>query len=156
MGYKTFSKEQFANSIPFYDEKGVWLDGTAIMNVCEKEYIQSFVRKLVKKLGVKSVVELGFGLGYSASVFEELCDVHVIIEANKHVFDKAVKWCRNKKTRVVYGFAQDVKFDWCFDLLFDDRAEYVYLDDWIPLYNYNFRHYHRFHVPREVLQNGKC
>lgn len=89
-----------------------------IMMEWEIEYMKKCIRKL-NPFG--DILEVGFGMGYSASEIQKY-DIksHTIIECDPISYQKAVEWSKNQKnkTNIVFGKWEDVyknlgKFD-CF------------------------------------------
>ena len=71
------------------------------------------------------ILEVGFGMGISASFIQELgCKSHTIIEAHPRVFEQAITWRKNyakNKIHLICGFWEEIakslpKFD---SILFD-------------------------------------
>jgi len=101
-----------------------------VMMEWEKPYMNSLIKKL-NPYG--DVLEIGFGLGYSADAIQKY-DIksHTIIEADEQVFQKAIEWSKLQKHKVnlVKGYWQDVlsnlgKFDCIF---FDDAPSEKFKD----------------------------
>lgn len=100
-----------------YDEK---LGGYyhQIMMEWEIEYMKTCIEKL-NPFG--DVLEVGFGMGYSANEIQKYnITSHTIIECDPVVFEKALKWSKTQKnkTKIIFGKWEDVyknlaKFD-CF------------------------------------------
>ena len=99
----------------------------------EKKTIEKRVMDLCKKYKPKRVLEIGFGLGYTATTFQKYgIKEHTIVEAHPKIFKKAQKWADKYVNNscaifLVNEFYQDWKHDqkW-FDLILDDRYELVY------------------------------
>ena len=99
----------------------------------EEDRLKKGVRLICEKYKPESVLEIGFGLGYTASEFQK-CGVkyHTIIEAHTVIYKNAVEWRSrypDKYIRIVEGFFQDYKTDEKFDVFYDDRKYFVYEDD---------------------------
>lgn len=67
------------------------------------------------------VLDVGFGMGYSADKMSELADSYTCIEINKQVYEKALKWASSKNNvEIIYGDWYDIipkltrKFDGIF------------------------------------------
>jgi len=106
-----------------------------LMYEYEKELIKLKVKEICDKYKPKRVLEIGYGLGYTAQQFQD-CGVeeHIIVEAHPKIFKEAVKWAKDyqSKSRIqlVQSFIQDFKYDEKgYDLIFDDRYELVYEDN---------------------------
>ena len=87
-------------------ESQKWIDGIfeetdidytiAGMNILyknEKEYLKKGVKLLCDKLHPESVLEFGFGKGWTATEFQKLgVQRHVILEPNKENYQMALDW----------------------------------------------------------------
>ena len=98
----------------------------------EKETIEKRVMDLCEKYKPKKVLEIGFGLGYTATTFQKYgIKEHIIVEPHPKIFKEAVKWANKyqgkSRIQLVQSFIQDFKYDEKgYDLIFDDRYELVY------------------------------
>ncbi len=81
-----------------------------------------YMKKCIKKLNpFGDVLEVGFGMGYSANEIQKYNIIsHTIIECDPVVFEKALEWSKTQKnrTKIIFGKWEDVyktlgKFD-CF------------------------------------------
>jgi hypothetical protein len=81
-----------------------------------------YMKKCIEKLNpFGDVLEVGFGMGYSANQIQNYnINSHTIIECDPVVFEKALEWSKNQKnkTKIIFGKWEDVyktlgKFD-CF------------------------------------------
>ena len=140
------TKEQFRNNGVKYHQrpsiKGKVLtmystaknDGSEydLMYEGEKDTIEKRVMDLCKKYKPKKVLEIGFGLGYTATTFQKYgVKEHIIVEAHPKIFKEAVKWANKyqgkSRIQLVQSFIQDFKYDEKgYDLIFDDRCELVH------------------------------
>ena len=137
-----------------------WIDGTfeetetdytiAGMNILykeEKEYLKKGVKLLCDKLHPKSVLEFGFGKGWTATEFQEQgVKRHVILEPNKENYQMALEWKDNYDTdiEILNIFSWDYDNDEVFDLVYDDRQQFRLEDDDI--------HYNQMN---KVLEDGQ-
>jgi len=101
-----------------------------IMKECEKKEIKDEVKMLCKKYKPKRVLEVGFGLGYTATQFQEYgIEKHTIVEAHPQMFKAAKKWKENypnKNIEIIFKFFQDYTYNETdFDLIYDDRYEII-------------------------------
>ena len=128
----TISKEEFRNGEVYKEGDRLMLDGKDIMYYSEKKTIEQRVMDLCKKYKPKKVLEMGFGLGYTATAFQKYgVKEHIIVEAHPKIFKEAVKWAKNYqgkgRIQLVQSFIQDFKYDEKgYDLIFDDRCELVH------------------------------
>jgi len=118
-----------------------WIDGAfeetdtdytiAGMNILykeEKEYLKKGVELLCGRLRPSSVLEIGFGKGWTATEFQEQgIKRHVILEPNKEVYQTALDWKDkyNSDIEIVNTFSWEYETDEKFDLVYDDRMEVI-------------------------------
>ena len=118
-----------------------WIDGVfeetetdytiAGMNILYKEetkYLKKGVNLLCDKLHPSSVLEFGFGKGWTASEFQEQgIKRHVILEPNKENYQIALEWKDKYDTdiEIVNIFSWEYETDEKFDLVYDDRLEAI-------------------------------
>ena len=114
-----------------------WIDGTfeetdtdykiAGMNILykyEEDYLKKGVEVLCDKVKPTSVLEFGFGKGWTASEFQEYgVNRHVILEPNKENYQMAIEWKGNYSTdiEILNIFSWDYDSGESFDLVYDDR-----------------------------------
>ena len=122
-------------------DKQEWIDGAfeeteidytiAGMNILykkEMEYLKKGVKLLCDKLNPSSVLEFGFGKGWTATEFQEYgVKRHVILEPNKENYQMALDWKDNYSTdiEILNIFSWDYETDEKFDLVYDDRMEVI-------------------------------
>ena len=115
-----------------------WIDGVfeetdtdytiAGMNILYKEeieYLKKGVKLLCDKLHPSSVLEFGFGKGWTATEFQEQgIKRHVILEPNKENYQMALEWKDKYDTdiEILNIFSWDYNSDEEFDLVYDDRV----------------------------------
>ena len=126
------SKEEFRNGEVYKDGDRLMVGGNDVMYYSEKETIEKRVMELCEKYKPKKVLEIGFGLGYTATAFQKYgVKEHIIVEAHPKIFKEAVKWANKyqgkSRIQLVQSFIQDFKYDEKgYDLIFDDRCELVH------------------------------
>ena len=114
-----------------------WIDGSfeetdtdytiAGMNILykeETEYLKKGVKLLCDKLHPSSVLEFGFGKGWTATEFQRKgVTRHVILEPNKENYQMALTWKDNYSTdiEILNIFSWDYDGGETFDLVYDDR-----------------------------------
>jgi len=92
------------------DGKTLKILGREVMQEWETDYM----KVLASIVGVKTngrILEVGFGMGISASFIQEYpIQEHVIIEANKAVFQKLEEFSKTSKRKVtpIFGYWQEV------------------------------------------------
>ena len=103
------------------------VDSSEVMTYWEKPYMEALVDKL-KPFG--DVLEVGFGLGYSADAIQKY-DItsHTIIECDSTVLERTREWAKKQKHKVVIieGTWEDQVH------LLDQRFDSIFFDDF-PLY----------------------
>ena len=118
-----------------------WIDGTfeetdtdytiAGMNILykeETEYLKKGIKLLCDNLHPSSVLEFGFGKGWTATEFQEYgVNRHVILEPNKENYQMALDWKDKYDTdiEIVNVFSWEFETDEKFDLVYDDRLEAI-------------------------------
>ena len=103
------------------------VDSSEVMTYWEKPYMEALVDKL-KPFG--DVLEVGFGLGYSADAIQKY-DItsHTIIECDSNVLERTREWAKKQKHKVVI-----IEGTWEDQVpLLDQRFDSIFFDDF-PLY----------------------
>ena len=102
-------------------EDGYYIDDTWILWDWEEDVITKGIKELCKKYKFKSVLELGFGAGWTATEFQKQgIERHVILEPNKESYNKALKWNKNHNAEIINIFSWEYKSKEKFDLIYDD------------------------------------
>ena len=97
----------------------------------EYDFLTKGVELLCDKVNPSSVLEFGFGKGWTATKFQEKgVTRHVILEPNKEVYQAALTWKNNYSTNIeiLNIFSWDYDTSETFDLVYDDR-EPITIDD---------------------------
>jgi len=98
--------------------------GTWILNKNEEDYLVKGVELLCDKLNPSSVLEFGFGKGWTATEFQRKGVArHLILEPNKENYQMALTWKNNYTTNIeiLNIFSWDYEGGETFDLVYDDR-----------------------------------
>ena len=106
--------------------------GKNILYKNEKEYLPKGVELLCKKIKPKSVLEFGFGKGWTATEFQKQgVQRHVILEPNKENYQMALDWKNDYSTNIeiLNIFSWDYDKEEKFDLIYDDRQQFTLEDD---------------------------
>ena len=106
--------------------------GKNILYKKETAYLKKGVKLLCDKLRPKSVLEFGFGKGWTATEFQEQgVKRHVILEPNKENYQMALEWKDKYDTDIgiLNIFSWDYNSDEKFDLVYDDRQQFTLEDD---------------------------
>ena len=122
-----------------------WIDGKfeesetdykiAGLNILYKEeesYLKKGIELLCDKVKPTSVLEFGFGKGWTASEFQEYgIDRHIILEPNNENYQMALDWKESYNTdiEILNIFSWDFETDEKFDLVYDDRQQFNLDDD---------------------------
>ena len=102
--------------------------GMNILYKNEEDYLKKGVEVLCEKIKPTSVLEFGFGKGWTATEFQEQgVKRHVILEPNKEVYQMALDWKDKYNTdiEIVNAFSWEFETDEKFDLVYDDRLEAI-------------------------------
>ena len=102
--------------------------GKNILYKKETKYLKKGVKLLCDKLHPSSVLEFGFGKGWTATEFQEQgIKRHVILEPNKEVYQMALDWKDRYDTdiEILNIFSWEFETDEKFDLVYDDRLEAI-------------------------------
>ena len=92
-----------------------------------------FLTDYIKKNNVKTILEIGSAIGYSAINMAKISDdIKVVtIERDKTMYDEAIKNIKNygldKQIEVIFGDALEISVKGKFDLIFIDGAKAQYV-----------------------------
>ena len=106
--------------------------GKNILYKNEEEFLVKGVELLCDKVNPSSVLEFGFGKGWTATEFQRKgITRHVILEPNKEVYQAALTWKNNYSTNIeiLNIFSWDYNTSETFDLVYDDREPVTSSDD---------------------------
>ena len=107
--------------------------GKNILNKNEEEFLVKGIELLCNKVNPSSVLEFGFGKGWTATEFQRKgVTRHVILEPNKEVYQMALKWKKQydgSDIEILNIFSWDFETDEKFDLIYDDRQQFTMEDD---------------------------
>ncbi len=125
--------------------------GHPVMERWEEPYMRSLARIATSRGG--SVLEVGFGLGLSAAFIQQgVITKHVIIEANRDVYQNALRFARTARleTIVYEGFWQDVVAH-----LADESFDGILFDTYpMTLDEVHCQHYWFFKQACRLLKEG--
>ena len=94
----------------------------------EESILKKGVELLCEKHKPKSVLEFGFGKGWTATEFQKQgIERHVILEPNKENYQMALDWKKqyNTNIEILNIFSWDFETDEKFDLIYDDRQQFT-------------------------------
>jgi hypothetical protein len=122
-------------------DKQTWIDGafeetdtsyrianTWILDKSEEDYMVKGVELLCEQVKPTSVLEFGFGKGWTATEFQKYgINRHVILEPNTVNYQMALAWKSNYSTdiEIVNKFSWEYETSERFDLVYDDRMEVI-------------------------------
>ena len=102
---------------------------TNILWKYEEPILKKGVELLCEKHKPKSVLEFGFGLGWTATEFQKQgVERHVILEPNKEIYKMALEWKKqfdDSDIELLTIFSWDFETDEKFDLVYDDRQQFT-------------------------------
>lgn len=146
------TREEYRNSSLVFNNQGIFYQNVDIMNNWEAPHIKGYIFKYLMLYKPKTVLEIGFGRGYTSSVIQAVgVTKHVIVEAHPQVFQLAQTWASGKpNVELIYGFVEDIDYPSGVDFIWDDRHMLSYYGDEF-LERIPHTHYHRF-LATEMLQ----
>ena len=107
--------------------------GQNILYKNEIDFLPRGAKEICKKLNPKSVLEFGFGMGWTATEFQKQgVERHVILEPNKENYQMALEWKKqfdDSDIEILNIFSWDFETDEKFDLIYDDRQQFTMEDD---------------------------
>lgn len=99
-----------------------------VMDVVSKELMEAYANIVCQTKG--QVLDVGFGLGYSATAIYNKVNNITIIEANPDIYQKALEWAKDKPNAKIYFgdwvdvitemIIEGIKFDGIFMDTYDD------------------------------------
>ena len=123
------TKEEFRNGEVYKKGNYLMIKDRDVMGYLEEDTIKENALQLCKIIKPKKILEIGYGLGFTATTFQDYgVEEHTIIEAHPVIYKKAKEWAKNfKGIKVINSFIQDFKYNKKdYDLVFDDRCELVH------------------------------
>jgi hypothetical protein len=155
MADTSMTEEEFKNTPIVEKEDGLYHKNLCLIYRAEEEIQTVAVRRICETLKPKSVIELGFGLGFSANAIQEYgVEKHIIIEAHPYMYNLALAWAEGKEgVQVINDFYQNVVITEHVDLVYEDLFDLVYHNFVNP---FNSTHCQRFmgemYTPEEKAQ----
>ena len=126
------TKQEWIDGAFTESETDYKIAGQNILYKNEKDYLVKGVELLCNKLNPSSVLEFGFGKGWTATEFQRKgVTRHVILEPNKEVYQMALTWKPNYSTdiEILNIFSWDYSGGEAFDLIYDDREPFSNVAD---------------------------
>ncbi|KND50390.1 MAG: guanidinoacetate N-methyltransferase [Parcubacteria bacterium C7867-007] len=106
IGFK--ERETWKDSSAIFDDHTLQIQGHPVMEDWEDNYMQQLAKVACSQGGI--ILEVGYGMGISASYIQkEHIDKHIIIEANRDVYERLLDFSRNSKvtTDTIFGFWEE-------------------------------------------------
>lgn len=107
---RQFITEKWANSQAKYSSKELIIDSQQVMQDWERPYMEAMAKVVTETRG--DVLEIGFGMGISASYIQEMgARSYTVIECNELVKEQFETWKAQfpgKNIKLVFGKWQDV------------------------------------------------
>ena len=119
------TKQEWIDGAFTESETDYKIAGQNILYKNEEDYLVKGVELLCDKLNPSSVLEFGFGKGWTATEFQRKgVTRHVILEPNKENYQMALTWKANYSTdiEILNIFSWDYIGGEAFDLIYDDRV----------------------------------
>ena len=126
------TNEQWINGKFEETETDYKIAGQNILYKNEIEFLPKGAELLCKKLKPKSVLEFGFGMGWTATEFQKQgVERHIILEPNKENYEMALEWKKHYDSdiEILNIFSWDFETKEKFDLVYDDRQQFTSDDD---------------------------
>ena len=139
----TTNNEQWINGKFEETDIDYKISGKNILYKNEIEYLPKGVELLCKKIKPKSVLEFGFGMGWTATEFQKQgVQRHVILEPNKENYQMALEWKKqfdDSDIEILNIFSWEFELKEDFDLIYDDKLPFEgnndkETDDWMKKY----------------------
>lgn len=111
LAYQEVSRDQWQQAEVKEDEESLTAFGEIVMARDETPYMEALAKLVTSATPNGTILEVGFGMGISAGAIEKNgCGKHVIIEANRAIMRKCLKWAESQPSVVVplYGFWESV------------------------------------------------
>lgn len=152
------SKQDFIKDLVRETKGALLYKNEILVDKNEKGILKKGVKLLCNKYKPKSVLEVGFGLGYTAQEFQDYeIERHTIIEPHPTIYARAVEWANqfpNRYIKVIERFFQDYETDEKFDIVYDDRKDMVYYNDEFIRSDEPFRRWIKTYVKRGGIVAG--
>ena len=123
------AKQEWIDGVFTESETDYKIAGQNILYKNEEDYLVKGVELLCNKLNPTSVLEFGFGKGWTATEFQRKgVTRHIILEPNKENYQMALAWKNNYSTdiEILNIFSWDYNAGETFDLIYDDRVPFEY------------------------------
>ncbi len=118
--------QELKYAIPIFRDGNIYIiDGDiehCVMYGNEELYIKESIKEICKRIKPKSVIEFGFGLGFTAQQFQdEGIELHIIYEPNDVIYQKALEWSIGKNGVIIINSRfEDAPMFFKVDLIYND------------------------------------
>ena len=122
------TKQEWIDGAFTESETDYKIAGRNILYKNEEDYLVKGIEVLCDELNPTSVLEFGFGKGWTASEFQRKgVTRHVILEPNKENYQMGLDWKNNYSTdiEILNIFSWEFETNEVFDLVYDDRMEVI-------------------------------
>ena len=122
------TKQEWIDGAFTESETDYKIAGQNILYKNEEDYLVKGVELIYNQLNPSSVLEFGFGKGWTSTEFQRKgVSRHVILEPNKEVYQMALTWKANYSTdiEILNIFSWEYEGGEAFDLVYDDRQEVI-------------------------------
>ena len=106
----TISRDDYTGHPLVANDLGLFWQSVVIMETWEKPHIEAYMRRILEEHRPESVLEVGFGFGYTAQVIYDFGVPFVtIVEAHPQIVVNALRWSAGKPgVELIEGFVEDV------------------------------------------------
>ena len=116
---------------------------SVVMDIASKSLMEMYSYLVCQNKG--NVLDVGFGMGFSANKMSELADTYTCIEINPQVYEKAQKWAEGKdNVNIIFG-------DW-YDIIpkLKNKFDGIFMDTHADL------NYDKFEEVSKLIANDDC
>lgn len=117
------------NQVVVFTEKNIYFEDnprSIVMDAASKSLMQMYSHLVCQNGG--NVLDIGFGMGFSAEEMSKLSNHYTCIEINPQIYEKAKSWAKNKpNVTIIFGDWVDIipKLEQKFDGIFMDTHDDV-------------------------------
>lgn len=129
-----------------FTDKTIYFKGderAIVMDAASKSLMEMYSYIVCQNKG--NVLDVGFGMGFSANKMSSLAEHYTCIEINPQIYERALKWAKGKhNVDIIYG-------DWV-DILpsLDKKFDGIFMDTHHDL------NYYQFETTAKIVANEGC
>lgn len=118
--------QELKQAIPIFRDGNIYIVDEdmehCVMYGNEEEYIKESIKKICEIVKPKSLIEFGFGLGFTAQQFQdEEIELHIIYEPNDVLYQRALEWANGKPGVIIINSRfEDAPMFFKIDLVYND------------------------------------